>query len=244
MSKGTSKRREVGEATFELHHTALIAHELKSPLALVRQLSLSIDGDSSPKQVEQTLQRIQLTSERALRLTSDLAKTQRLDDSLFALEPINPVSLCDDVVYELAPLFAARGREIVVRARGRSRQWPVVANRDLLRRIIMNLADNALEYSDEISPVALGVSTHASGQRVRIAVRDYGPTIPIDVWRSIRKGVAGPQMLVNRPLSSGLGLYISQRFAETMSASLGVIRHRDGVSLYVDLMGSTQLSLL
>lgn len=244
MSEGSNKHRRVDEAGFGLPSAALMAHELKSPLALVRQLALSVDDDTEPAQVQQALKRIQLTSERALRLTSDLAKMQRLEDSLFTLEPINPVSICDDVAYELSPLFEARGREIrVVRGRS-SRRTPVVANRDLLRRIVTNFADNALEYGDDLTPVSLAVGAHDGGRRVRIAVRDYGPTVPLDVWRSLTRGIAKPQMISNRPLSSGLGLYISQRFAEAMSAQLGIIRHHDGISLYVDLKGSTQLSLL
>lgn len=244
MSEGNQQQRKGGEATFALPRAAVVAHELKSPLALVRQLALSIDVDSSPAQLEQALSRIRLTSERALRLTNDLTRIQRLDEGLFALEPINATSVCDDVAYELGPLFAARGRSLEVRARGRARRQPVVANRDLLRRVLMNFADNALEYSDEATPVAFTVSAHDAGRQIRVSVRDYGPAIPRAVWRSLRRDVAEPQMLANRPQSSGLGLYIAQQFADTMSAQLGIIRHRDGVSLYVDLKGSTQLSLL
>ena len=49
------------------------AHELKSPLVLVRQLSLMLEaGDLSADEQKRMLRQISLTSERALRLTSDL----------------------------------------------------------------------------------------------------------------------------------------------------------------------------
>lgn len=66
--------------------TLAAAHELKAPLALTRQLALRL-GDPSLSEVERErlTHRIVLTSERALRLTSDLTKAARLEDALFTL---------------------------------------------------------------------------------------------------------------------------------------------------------------
>ena len=47
-----------------------------------------------------------------------------------------------------------------------------------------------------------------------------------------------------RPDSSGLGVYIAAQFARAMGAEIGLIRHRDGVSFYIDLVKSGQLSWL
>lgn len=216
------------------------AHELKSPLALVRQLSLGIaDGEVSQADVQRLARQITLTSERALRLTTNLTRTARLEESLFALEPLNPVSLCQEVVEEIAPLYKARGREI--RLSARSRPLLGVANRDLLRRILLSFADNALHYSSDNTPVVISATAVDGGSRIRVGVRDYGPAIPGKVARNTGQA---PTQLHNRPESSGLGVYIARQFAEAMQANIGTTRHRDGATFYVDFGASTQLRLL
>lgn len=218
------------------------AHELKSPLALIRQLSLGIEaGTVDAKDIERAARQITLTSERALRLTTDLTKTARLEDSLFSLEPLNPVSLCEEVVQELAPLYRAKGKKLEVASR--SRPLLAIANKDLLRRILLNFIDNALHYSEAATPVV--VSARAYKGTVRLGVRDYGPALPTNVWKTLENSLGtNAQPLHSRPGSSGLGIYIANQFAEVMHAQVGATRHRDGATFYVDLSASTQLRLL
>lgn len=220
------------------------AHELKSPLALVRQLSLMLEaGDMTPAEQKRMLQQITLTSERALRLTSDLTRSVRLHDALFALEPINPQQLCEDIVHELTPLFSAHGRD--VRLKTRKHPLLLVANRDLLRRIILNFSDNALHYADAHSVVQIQINALRGGQTIRLGVRDFGPALSSDMWKSLQSKLShAPQSVHARPQSSGLGLYVASLFAERMNGTIGVTRHRDGATFYVDLHSSQQLSLL
>lgn len=220
------------------------AHELKSPLALIRQLSLELEtGECSPREVEAITRQITLTAERALRVTTGLTKTSRLEDGLFTLEPINPVSLCEDIVEELTPLYRAKGRQIYVAKR--SRPLLGLANKDLLRRVLLSFADNALHYSDQESPVVVSASMHTGGSRIRLSVRDHGPAMPTQAWTKL-SGALGdqPQPLHSRPESSGLGIFIAKQFAEAMSAEVGATRHRDGATFYIDINASTQMRLL
>lgn len=220
------------------------AHELKAPLALVRQLSLGLEaGGLSEAEQAAILRQITLTSERALRLTTDLTRSSRLQDSLFELEPLNPQQLCEEVAHELTPLYKAKGREIHVASH--RRPLLAVANRDLLRRIILNFGDNALHYGDESLPVEVRAQSRLGGRQIRIGVRDYGPAVPTDVWKRLQEHLGSrPQPLHSRPQSSGLGLYVAGQFADAMQGRIGATRHRDGATFYVDMNASLQLSLL
>lgn len=220
------------------------AHELKSPLALVRQLSLALaSADLNGDERQRLIRQITLTSERALRLTSDLTRASRLEDSLFELEPINPRQICDEVAHELAPLYGAKGRGI--RVTGGNRQLLVVANRELLRRILLNFGDNALHYADPTQPVELRVNALVGAGRVRIGVRDFGPAVSPRLWRQLERQLGKtPQPLHARPQSSGLGLFVAGQFADAMNSTIGATRHRDGATFYIDMAASTQLSFL
>jgi len=218
------------------------AHELKAPLALIRQLALMIEmGESDAEDVLRMAEQIGLTSERALRLTADLTRSARLEDALFELEPINPVALCEDITHELAPLFAAHGKSITMQPRQRS--LLMVANRDLLRRVIMNFSDNALHYTNASGKVELS-ARKLDADQIRISVRDYGPALTASTWKTLQERLYLPQPVHARPQSSGLGLYLASIFAQTMNGHIGAVRHRDGASFYVDMHASTQLRLL
>lgn len=232
------------EAAFNVPSLTAAAHELKSPLALVRQLALRLEDDSLTGPERQRLaEQITLTTERALRLTGDLTKAARLEDALFELEPINPEQLCRDIVGELTPLFEAHGRSLA--AIPRKHPLLLVANRDLLRRILMNFSDNALHYSQPGTAVHLQIQALKGGGTIRVGVRDYGPALSSDMWRSLQKKLTkAPQAIHARPQSSGLGLFIAGQFAEAMNGRIGVTRHRDGATFYVELQASRQLSLL
>lgn len=243
--EGTNSRDDrAGGAISNAPLFVAAAHELKSPLALVRQLALSLEsGDCTPQEVEQLAHRITLTSERALRLTTNLTKAARLEDSLFTIEPLNPVSVCEEVVEELKPLYAARGRSL--RVSPRSRPLLGLANRDLLRRILIGFADNALHYSSSDEPVVITANAQGRDGRIRVGVRDYGPAVPTRVWDRLGSELGGSaQPMHARPESSGLGIYIARQFAEAMQAEVGATRHRDGATFYIDIGASTQLRLL
>jgi signal transduction histidine kinase len=150
--------------------------------------------------------------------------------------------VCEDVTYELKRMYSAHDRSLKIR---RIRQLPpVIANRDLLRRILLNFADNALHYADINGVVELQGQLIRERNLVRLSVRDYGPYLSSSKWDSLKKTLGSKQPVHQRPQSSGLGLYISHQFAEAMDASIGAIRHKDGASFYVELPVSRQMSLL
>ena len=235
---------ESGPLANDLSFVVTAAHELKAPLVLIRQLSLALEtGEVTAVEQQRMLRQIALTSDRALRLTTDLTRSSRLEDSLFELEPLNPQQICEEVAHELTPLYTAKGRTI--RVASRYRPILMVANRDLLRRILLNFADNALHYAADNAPVELRAATRSSGTKIRLGVRDYGPAVNRSLWRAIEDNLGTEkQALHARPQSSGLGLYIAGQFAKAMQGQIGAIRHHDGATFYVDMTASTQMRLL
>lgn len=217
------------------------AHELKAPLALIRQLAFDIANN--PGDTSVSAERILMTADRALRLTGDITKHARLEDSFFETEPLNAQMICEEVVDEMHPLYRANDRQIVLMDRRTSPL--IVANRELLRRVLLGFADNALHYVTSDTPVKVSVQTYRDQHVVRLSVRDFGPTVRGDSWRASDSDLGSrPAVLPNRPESSGLGIYLARQFAEAMRANIGVTRHRDGASFYIDLPESMQMSLL
>lgn len=213
------------------------AHELKAPLAVIRQLALSLE-DLTPED-ERLREQMVGVSERAIKQVNDLAKIRRLEDGMFDMEPVAVRSVCDEVTRELELLFRENRRGLMVKYANRARL--VNANRELLHSVIYNFLVNAMHYSGDGTRSELTVRDVRG--RVQITVRDYGPALPKEIWREMKNGyVEQPTAIAMRPGSSGLGLYIASKFSKYMHAEVGAVRHRDGTSFYVSLPVSQQMS--
>lgn len=230
---------------FSLDEPTLIsaaASELTAPLVLMRQLSLALSDDSlSAAERKKLTERLTLTTERALRMTRQLGVNADAPQ-LLALEPVNAVTLCKEVVHELAPLFNAHGRAIAVKPR--TKIPLLIADRQLLRKILVGLGDNALHYGSDKKPVELTIAV--AGDKVRLGVRDYGPAVPSDIWQRLEGRVSRRSAvpLARRPQTSGVGLVTARKLTEMMGGMIGVTRHRDGATFYVDMHVSGQMNLL
>ena len=222
----------------EVDGILVAAHELKAPLAVLRQLALAFDG--AGEKDEHIRSEMVSVSERALRQVNDLTKIRRLEDGLFGMEPVAVREVCDAVSHELEYLFKYNKRDLYIKYTNRSRL--VTANRDLLYSVIYNFLLNAMHYSGEGTRAELVVKDFRD--QVKIMIRDYGPALPIDVWREMKRGwVRKPTSIAMRPGSSGLGLFIASRFSKYMNAKVGAVRHRDGTSFFVELPVSKQARL-
>ena len=222
----------------EVDGILVAAHELKAPLAVLRQLALALPGmDFDGEHMRNEMVSV---SERAIRQVNDLTKVRRLQDGLFEMEPVAVRVVCDDVTRELKYLYNYHERELNVKYSNRLHL--VTANRELLYSVVYNFLLNAMHYSGPKTRAELSVKD--SHNKVKIVVRDYGPSLPIGVWRELKKGfVEKPTSIAMRPGSSGLGLYIASKFSKYMNATIGAVRHRDGTSFFVELPISKQASL-
>lgn len=220
---------------------ATVAHELKSPLALIRQLALFSEQEvAADKNLKLYLRQIAMTSERALRLTSDLTRAQNLNQLALDLEPVDLLNVCQAVSDQMKNWYKIHHKNLVIK--NHHRQYLAIGDFNLLQSILINFCDNALFYANQQQPVEIKIANHQ--RKIRLSVRDYGPKIPNNLWRAIKCADLAPQMVANRPQSSGLGLFIVNQFAEKMGAELGVISHQNGATFYIDLMPSKQLSLI
>ena len=222
----------------EVDGILVAAHELKGPLATLRQLALSFDemGAEGERIRGEMIQ----VSERAIRQVNDLTKMRRLEDGLFTMEPVAVTAVCDEVTRELRYLFRENGRGLKVRYK--CRNGLVTANRELLFSVVYNFLLNAMHYASKGTQAEMVVSEVRD--KVRVDIRDFGPALPMKIWREMRQGwIEQPTAIAMRPGSSGLGLFIASRFSRYMNANVGAIRHRDGTSFYVELLKSKQASL-
>lgn len=227
----------------ELEGSAVaVAHELKTPLVLLRQLTLLLEKTDDRSSQAEITKRLRFTSERSLRLVDSLTKVARLEDALFELEPVQLNGLCRSLADELSPLAWAYGQDLKMRL---ARQ-PLVAvgNRELLNSLLSGLVDNAIQHNPDGARVEIS-SRLRNGEAV-ISVRDFGSTVDLSDFRALKESIGKRALPISaRPLSSGLGLLVASRLLTAMNGRLSVRRHYSGgMTFSAHLPLSRQLSLL
>lgn len=239
MSRGIWSSQEFAG----LPSLSVAAHELKTPITLMRQLSLVLaeEGLSDAERTKYQNQLL-LTADRAMQLTTDLTQVANLQESLFPLEPVNPLAVCRSLASEIKPMALLYGRTVSWPKKPSSRSLLTVANPRLLSRVVANFVDNALKYTEADRPIS--VSVGRKGDLVRVGVRDYGPQLTKREYQQLTDEMEQLKTVRTRPESSGLGIFIASQFARAMNGAIGLVRHRDGMTFYVELPVSGQTSWL
>ena len=143
-----------------------------------------------------------------------------------AADEFDVVHLVEGVAELLAPRAQGKGLEIAATFAGDVPRR-VIGDAVRLRQILLNLAGNAVKFTDA---GGLGISvTIEPDRRLRFEVSDTGPGVPPDRRAAIFEDFEQADgSTTRRHEGTGLGLAISKRLAERMSGSLALTDGADG----------------
>jgi two-component system, OmpR family, sensor kinase len=200
------------EGSFESQRRLLddVGHELRTPLTVVRgHLELMDPGDPTDASETRDLALDEL--DRMHRLVDDLVTLATVGRPDFVRPSPTDVGRLTDDVHDKARTLGDRRWRVDARA-------DVEADVDAQRvtQALLQLAANAVKFSDPGSVVALGSAVSDDGTRVRLWVRDEGVGIaPDHVGKVFERFAQAPAPHGReRPEGAGLGLAIVSAIAE------------------------------
>jgi len=158
---------------------ANVSHELRTPLTAIHgYLETLLDGAlEEPENARRFLEIVFRHTERLGRLTDDLTDLSNIELGRISLrlEPTSVADVADSVLAIIAPR-AVTGH-VTVEAKLPAGLPEVVADRDRLAQILINLVDNAVKYTPKGGRVWLEGRVREPGV-VEVAVCDTGTGIP------------------------------------------------------------------
>jgi len=187
---------------------AVLSHELRNPLAPIRNSLVVLDRTSPGTEVHTRAQQVLVRqTEQLSRLVDDLLDIGRLSHGKIVLQPTRldareVVRACCDAV---RPLFEARGVDLDEEDWSAGAEW-VNADPERLAQMVGNLLNNALKFTPPGGRVMVRVS--AVNDRCQIVVRDSGAGIhPSDLARIFEPFVQGSESgLAHGGMGVGLSL--------------------------------------
>jgi signal transduction histidine kinase len=232
LIEATTKAQEAAEraARAKSDFLAQMSHELRTPLnAIAGYADLLLTGCYGPVPPEQQriLGRITTAQKHLLGLINDILNYAKLEKGRveFDIEPVRLRDVIAEVGPLIEPLLTAKGLGYDVVLPPSS--LFVLADRDKLRQILLNLLSNAMKFTPPQGRIRVAVAERADGsqptQRVFLRVSDTGCGIPDDKLDAVFEPFV--QVRADHTAKregTGLGLAISRDLARGMEGDLRV----------------------
>jgi PAS domain S-box-containing protein len=216
-----SERIELDQLRADL--TSMIFHDLRSPLGNVI---------SSLEVMEATLQEdegglgpvlsvAQRSSRRLSRLIDSLLDIDNLEEGEQVLQktPTSIAVLLKEAVEEIRPVAEAKGHEILSVPMD-SELPDVVCDEDMIRRVIINLLENAVKFTPSGGQISLAVLE--GEDHIQVSVEDNGPGIAAKDKKRIFDKFARVSRKEGRAKGLGLGLAFCRLVVEAHGGEIWV----------------------
>ncbi|MES2186817.1 MAG: ATP-binding protein [Pseudomonadota bacterium] len=197
--------------------SAAVAHEIRNPLAAIVQANQLLDEDLRDPGHKQLVRMVAQNAQRLARIAEevlDVSRAQRQLDFDAA-----PAALDDTVTSTCIDWHVHAGHGCGLRFITNTDRALVQFDAEHLRRVLVNLLDNALRY----------ISHAEDALQVRTLADAHGP-LRLEVWSdgvplepAVEQRLFEP-FFSSESRSSGLGLYICRELCERHGATLGYRR--------------------
>lgn len=214
-----------------------IAHEINNPLGIILNRIECMEAESDylllPDEMRRDLLAIRSQADRISRVTKSMLALSR--GAATTLKPIDVNTVVQSCVESSKHHAAAKG--VSLGAHLSSDLPPIMADRDRLETVILNLINNALDAAEEgTQPRLVTVKSERASARdgpaVVITVSDTGPGIPEDILGRIFDPFFTTKAEGH---GTGMGLFLSYGIVADHRGLLEIKNGRHGVEATVTL---------
>lgn len=201
-----------------------VSHELRTPLNAILGFAQLLEMDPLNDEQSTGVQHILTAGRHLLELVNEVLDISRISSGQLALatEPVMLAEVADAALSMVMPMAAQAGVGLPeAEALASLRERVVLADRQRLAQVLLNLFSNAVKYNRPGGEVHIA-AIDSCDRRLRIEVSDTGCGIapemlarlftPFDRLDAEQRGIEG----------TGIGLVLSRRLVQAMSGALTV----------------------
>ena len=213
--------------------TRAAAHELKTPLAVLRTHAEALREDIDPAKRGQYLDTVVAESDRMAALVGSLMDLARLESGgKVEREPLDLAALVENGAARLSLLAEEKNIELRTQLAPAS----MLGDRLRLEEMVDNLADNALRHCTPGGAVTISLAQ--KGRRITLTVDNDGPVIPQKhLDRLFEPFYRGDEGRSRADGGTGLGLAIVRAAVEAHGGRCWAVNRTGGVTFTVVLPG-------
>ena len=198
--------------------SAAVAHEIRNPLAAIMQANALLEEELHEPGQKRLAHMVQQNAERLARIAEEVLDIARVQHQI-SHAPASTIVLCDVVAQVWADWQAQDPGKRRAQLALQADRVPVEFDAEHLRRVIVNLLDNALRYMGQ-EPDSLYVATYVSAAGP-VGLQVWSDGAPLD--KTVERHLFEP-FFSSESRSSGLGLYICRELCQRHGASIGYQR--------------------
>jgi signal transduction histidine kinase len=211
-----------GVETMRRDFVANVSHDLRTPLTSLHGfLTALLDGTIPKEKEQQYITMMKEQTERQIRLVADLLDLARMEANQLQINPSN-FNLAEEVrkmIARMDPELTKRKVEIHF-ITDETVDIYVFADRDQIERVIINLLQNALQFSPEGSTIEVGLEIQ--NELAVLIVGDHGPGIKKEnvnyIWQRFYK----EDQARTKQVGTGIGLSIVKQILELHDTTIQV----------------------
>lgn len=245
--RAAAQDRDRAEAASEAksRFLATVSHEIRTPLSGMIGLADLLAGTALTREQQSYVAAVKTSGMALTTLIDDILDFARIESGRLDLapEPFDLTALVEGVVELMAPRAQDRGLEIAAFIES-DVPAQVVGDAHRLRQILLNLAGNAVKFTEQGGVGVMVARTAESA--LRFSVSDTGPGIPTERRAAIfEEFEQADGSTTRRHGGTGLGLAIAKRIIARMGGDLGLEDRPGGGSVFsfvVDLPAAPHLS--
>jgi signal transduction histidine kinase len=210
-ARDRERQRRLAQSNF----VAMLAHEVKTPLAAIQVAAGSLARGLDGAAAEARLRNVNRAIEDIAAIVDRCVEADRIDQSILKPQP-EPIVLKERLTETLAS--TATPNRIVFRC---EEALTISTDPLLLQRIVANLIDNALKYSPADSRITMHVAREQRKGRKGVALvcgnltGSAGAPDPREVFRKYYRAPEAQALS-----GAGLGLWLVKRIAELLSGDV------------------------
>ncbi len=201
---------------------SLATHQLQTPLTAIRWLLEELGNlEKNNKKKYQLVKDASVSTERVIRLVSDLLNVSRLDVGQIGInsKKVELTQLVSDLINKAKT--TAKAKKITIGFERSKTKIFAYVDKDLISEVVLNILSNAIRYSEPKKKITVRIRKRKSS--VEISIKDQGIGISKEDQKELftkffRTNEAGRY----NTTGSGLGLYIIKKILDACKANIKI----------------------